>query len=558
MMTDIEIAQSTPLCPIAEIAAKAGIPATAAEPYGSNKAKITEDFLRQREGKPQGKLILVTAVNPTPAGEGKTTTSIGLAQALCRLGKNAIVTLREPSLGPVFGLKGGAAGGGYSQVLPMEEINLHFTGDIHAVTAANNLLSALIDNHIHQGNALRLDPERIVFRRCMDMNDRSLRKIEIGLGGKANGTPRFDGFQISVASEVMAILCLAKDLKDLRERLGRILVGYTVEGKPVFAHDLQAEGAMAALLREALRPNLVQTLEHTPCLMHGGPFANIAHGCNSVVATKTAMALSDYTVTEAGFGADLGAEKFLDIKCRMNGLWPNVIVLVATLRALKHHGGVEKGHYSEPNAEALRQGLANLESHISNIRHVWQTPVVVALNRFSGDSEEELQLVRERLVEQNVPCAPCDGWAHGGSGTMELAELVCRTADENPCPKPSFTYPDELPLREKIEAVARRIYHAGSVNFSAEALKGLAALEKEGYGSCPVCIAKTQYSMSDDPAKLGAPEGYELTIRSVRLSAGAGFVVAFAGSIIAMPGLPKAPAALKIDVDDNGQIVGLF
>ena len=558
MMTDIEIAQSTPLCPIAEIAAKAGIPATAAEPYGSNKAKITEDFLRQREGKPQGKLILVTAVNPTPAGEGKTTTSIGLAQALCRLGKNAIVTLREPSLGPVFGLKGGAAGGGYSQVLPMEEINLHFTGDIHAVTAANNLLSALIDNHIHQGNALRLDPERIVFRRCMDMNDRSLRKIEIGLGGKANGTPRFDGFQISVASEVMAILCLAKDLKDLRERLGRILVGYTVEGKPVFAHDLQAEGAMAALLREALRPNLVQTLEHTPCLMHGGPFANIAHGCNSVVATKTAMALSDYTVTEAGFGADLGAEKFLDIKCRMNGLWPNVIVLVATLRALKHHGGVEKGHYSEPNAEALRQGLANLESHISNIRHVWQTPVVVALNRFSGDSEEELQLVRERLVEQNVPCAPCDGWARGGSGTMELAELVCRTADENPCPKPSFTYPDELPLREKIEAVARRIYHAGSVNFSAEALKGLAALEKEGYGSCPVCIAKTQYSMSDDPAKLGAPEGYELTIRSVRLSAGAGFVVAFAGSIIAMPGLPKAPAALKIDVDDNGQIVGLF
>ena len=356
----------------------------------------------------------------------------------------------------------------------------------------------------------------------------------------------------------MAVFCLAADLKDLKRRLGRIVVAHTFGGEPVTAAQVGAAGAMTALLRDALCPNLVQTMEHTPCLMHGGPFANIAHGCNSVVATKTAMALSDYTVTEAGFGADLGAEKFLDIKCRMNGLWPNVIVLVATLRALKHHGGVEKGHYSEPNAEALRQGLANLESHISNIRHVWQTPVVVALNRFSGDSEEELQLVRERLVEQNVPCAPCDGWAHGGSGTMELAELVCRTADENPCPKPSFTYPDELPLRKKIEAVARRIYHAGSVNFSAEALKGLAVLEKEGYGSCPVCIAKTQYSMSDDPAKLGAPEGYELTIRSVRLSAGAGFVVAFAGSIIAMPGLPKAPAALKIDVDDNGQIVGLF
>lgn len=558
MMTDIEIAQSTPLCPIAEIAAKAGIPATAAEPYGSNKAKITEDFLRQREGKPQGKLILVTAVNPTPAGEGKTTTSIGLAQALCRLGKNAIVTLREPSLGPVFGLKGGAAGGGYSQVLPMEEINLHFTGDIHAVTAANNLLSALIDNHIHQGNALRLDPERIVFRRCMDMNDRSLRKIEIGLGGKANGTPRFDGFQISVASEVMAILCLAKDLKDLRERLGRILVGYTVEGKPVFAHDLQAEGAMAALLREALRPNLVQTLEHTPCLMHGGPFANIAHGCNSVAATRLALRMSDYTVTEAGFGADLGAEKFLDIKCRMNGLWPNAIVLVATVRALKHHGGAAKGTYAQPNPEALKAGMANLLSHVKNIRQVWQTPVVVALNRFATDTAEELDLVAAQLAEQGVACAPCNGWAEGGKGTTELAKLVCEAADANPAPVPSYTYPDEVPLKDKIRAVATRIYHAAEVSFAPQALKDLAQLEADGYGACPVCIAKTQYSMSDDASRLGAPEGYTLTIRSARLSAGAGFVVAFAGSIIAMPGLPKVPAALGIDVDEQGEITGLF
>jgi len=423
MMTDIEIAQSTPLCPIAEIAAKAGIPATAAEPYGSNKAKITEDFLRQREGKPQGKLILVTAVNPTPAGEGKTTTSIGLAQALCRLGKNAIVTLREPSLGPVFGLKGGAAGGGYSQVLPMEEINLHFTGDIHAVTAANNLLSALIDNHIHQGNALRLDPERIVFRRCMDMNDRSLRKIEIGLGGKANGTPRFDGFQISVASEVMAILCLAKDLKDLRERLGRILVGYTVEGKPVFAHDLQAEGAMAALLREALRPNLVQTLEHTPCLMHGGPFANIAHGCNSVRATRLALTLADYTVTEAGFGSDLGAEKFFDIKCPAAGITPAIAVLVVTVRALRYNGGCDKESCRTPNAPAVAAGLCNLTAHVENLRQ-YGVPVVVAINRFPDDLPEELALIQAECDRLGVRAAQSEVFAKGGAGGLELAEAV--------------------------------------------------------------------------------------------------------------------------------------
>ena len=557
MATDLEIARTAEMKPIEEIAQAAGIATEALSPYGRYIAKVEPAALPERNAR--ARLVLVTAINPTPAGEGKTTVSVALADGMRKLGKNAMLALREPSLGPVFGLKGGATGGGYAQVVPMENINLHFTGDLHAITAANNLLCAMVDNHVQQGNALGIDPRKICFRHCLDVNDRQLRQIVQGLGGPINGTPREDGFDITAASEIMAVFCLAADWKDLKRRLGPHRSGPYLRRR---ACDRRAggrgRGHDGAPARDALCPNLVQTMEHTPCLMHGGPFANIAHGCNSVVATKTAMALSDYTVTEAGFGADLGAEKFLDIKCRMNGLWPNVIVLVATLRALKHHGGVEKGHYSEPNAEALRQGLANLESHISNIRHVWQTPVVVALNRFSGDSEEELQLVRERLAGQNVPCAPCDGWAHGGSGTMELAELVCRTADENPCPKPSFTYPDELPLRKKIEAVARRIYHAGSVNFSAEALKGLAALEKEGYGSCPVCIAKTQYSMSDDPAKLGAPEGYELTIRSVRLSAGAGFVVAFAGSIIAMPGLPKAPAALKIDVDDNGQIVGLF
>ena len=432
MATDLEIARTADMRPIEEIAQAAGITPEALSPYGRYIAKVDPAALPKRDAR--ARLVLVTAINPTPAGEGKTTVSVALADGMRKLGKNAMLALREPSLGPVFGLKGGATGGGYAQVVPMENINLHFTGDLHAITAANNLLCAMVDNHVQQGNALGIDPRKICFRHCLDVNDRQLRQIVQGLGGPVNGTPREDGFDITAASEIMAVFCLAANLKDLKHRLGRIVVAHTFGGEPVTAAQVGAAGAMTALLRDALCPNLVQTMEHTPCLMHGGPFANIAHGCNSVVATKTAMALSDYTVTEAGFGADLGAEKFLDIKCRMNGLWPNVIVLVATLRALKHHGGVEKGHYSEPNAEALRQGLANLESHISNIRHVWQTPVVIALNRFSGDSEEELHLVRERLAEQNVPCAPCDGWAHGGSGTAELAELVCRTADENPCP----------------------------------------------------------------------------------------------------------------------------
>ena len=555
MMTDIEIAQSTPLCPIAEIAAKAGIPATAAEPYGSNKAKITEDFLRQREGKPQGKLILVTAVNPTPAGEGKTTTSIGLAQALCRLGKNAIVTLREPSLGPVFGLKGGAAGGGYSQVLPMEEINLHFTGDIHAVTAANNLLSALIDNHIHQGNALRLDPERIVFRRCMDMNDRSLRKIEIGLGGKANGTPRFDGFQISVASEVMAILCLAKDLKDLRERLGRILVGYTVEGKPVFAHDLQAEGAMAALLREALRPNLVQTLEHTPCLMHGGPFANIAHGCNSVRATRLALTLADYTVTEAGFGSDLGAEKFFDIKCPAAGITPAIAVLVVTVRALRYNGGCDKESYRTPNAPAVAAGLCNLTAHVENLRQ-YGVPVVVAINRFPDDLPEELALIQAECDRLGVRAAQSEVFAKGGAGGLELAEAVLAA-----CREPGHFAPittPAMPLREKIETIAQKVYGAAAVEYSPEAEEQLAQMAALGLEYAPVCIAKTQYSLSDNAKLLGRPQGHALHIRGLTASCGAGFAVALAGSVLTMPGLPAHPAAMDISLTDDGRITGLF
>ena len=555
MMTDIEIAQSTPLCPIAEIAAKAGIPADAAEPYGSNKAKITEDFLRQQEGQPQGKLILVTAVNPTPAGEGKTTTSIGLAQALCRLGKRAIVTLREPSLGPVFGLKGGAAGGGYSQVLPMEEINLHFTGDIHAVTAANNLLSALIDNHIHQGNVLDIDPERVVFRRCMDMNDRALRRIEIGLGGKANGTPRFDGFQISVASEVMAILCLARDLHDLRERLGRILIGYNTAGKPIFARDLQAEGAMAALLREALRPNLVQTLEHTPCLMHGGPFANIAHGCNSVRATRLALTLADYTVTEAGFGSDLGAEKFFDIKCPAAGLTPSAAVLVVTVRALRYNGGSDKDTCRTPDAAAVAAGLCNLTAHVENLRQ-YGVPVVVAVNRFPDDQPEELALIRAECVRLGVRMAESEVFAKGGEGGKALAETVLSILDDSA--EVQYTYELDAPLTDKIEAVATKIYRAGRVSYTAAAKKTLDELTALGYGKLPVCIAKTQYSFSDNAKLTGAPEGHTLNVREVRLSAGAGFVVVVCGSIMTMPGLPKHPAAMDIDVDVHGKITGLF
>ena len=556
MATDLEIAREAKLEPIENIARTAGFLPETVSPYGRYVAKIDQ---RAYADLPQrAKLVLVTAINPTPAGEGKTTVSVALADGMRCIGKNAMLALREPSLGPVFGMKGGATGGGYAQVVPMESINLHFTGDLHAITAANNLLCAMVDNHIQQGNALGIDPRQVVFRRCMDVNDRQLRGIVSGLGGKMNGMPREDGFDITAASEVMATFCLASDLKDLKARLGRIVVARTYQGAPVTAGEVGAAGAMTALLRDAFSPNLIQTIGHTPCLMHGGPFANIAHGCNSVAATRLALRMSDYTVTEAGFGADLGAEKFLDIKCRMNGLWPNVIVLVATVRALKHHGGAAKGTYAQPNPEALKAGMANLLSHVKNIRQVWQTPVVVALNRFATDTAEELDLVAAQLAEQGVACAPCNGWAEGGKGTTELAKLVCEAADANPAPVPSYTYPDEVPLKDKIRAVATRIYHAAEVSFAPQALKDLAQLEADGYASCPVCIAKTQYSMSDDASRLGAPEGYTLTIRSARLSAGAGFVVAFAGSIIAMPGLPKVPAALGIDVDEQGEITGLF
>ncbi len=556
MASDLEIARGASLEPIMDIAAEAGFAPQSVSPYGRYVAKIDQ---RAYEDKPlKAKLALVTAINPTPAGEGKTTVSVALADGMREIGKNAMLALREPSLGPVFGMKGGATGGGYAQVVPMESINLHFTGDLHAITAANNLLCAMVDNHIQQGNQLGIDPRRVCFRHCLDVNDRQLRQIVQGIGGTQNGTPREDGFDITAASEVMAIFCLAADLKDLKARLGRIVVARTYAGEPVTAAQVGAAGAMTALLRDAFSPNLIQTIGHTPCLMHGGPFANIAHGCNSVAATRLAMRMSDYTVTEAGFGADLGAEKFLDIKCRMNGLWPNVIVLVATVRALKHHGGAQKGTYGEPNEQALRAGMSNLMSHIQNIRDVWQTPVVVALNRFATDTEEELALVSNMLRQAGVPSAPCNGWAQGGKGAKELAALVCATADQNPAAEPHFTYPDEASLIEKIRAVAKRVYHAADVTFAPQAEKDLAQLEREGYAACPVCIAKTQYSMSDNPALLGAPEGYTLTIRSARLSAGAGFVVAFAGSIIAMPGLPKTPVALAIDVDEDGEIVGLF
>ena len=556
MATDLEIAREAKLEFIENIARTAGFLPETVSPYGRYVAKIDQ---RAYADLPQrAKLVLVTAINPTPAGEGKTTVSVALADGMRCIGKNAMLALREPSLGPVFGMKGGATGGGYAQVVPMESINLHFTGDLHAITAANNLLCAMVDNHIQQGNALGIDPRRVCFRHCLDVNDRQLRHIVQGLGGTQNGTPREDGFDITAASEVMATFCLASNLKDLKARLGRIVVARTYQGAPVTAGEVGAAGAMTALLRDAFSPNLIQTIGHTPCLMHGGPFANIAHGCNSVAATRLALRMSDYTVTEAGFGADLGAEKFLDIKCRMNGLWPNVIVLVATVRALKHHGGAAKGTYAQPNPEALKAGMANLLSHVKNIRQVWQTPVVVALNRFATDTAEELDQVAAQLAEQGVACAPCNGWAEGGKGTTELAKLVCEAADANPAPVPSYTYPDEAPLKDKIRAVATRIYHAAEVSFAPQALKDLAQLDADGYASCPVCIAKTQYSMSDDASRLGAPEGYTLTIRSARLSAGAGFVVAFAGSIIAMPGLPKVPAALGIDVDEQGEITGLF
>lgn len=556
MATDLEIAQAAQPLPIAEIAAKAGIPGEALTPYGKLIAKVNPAMLPKRQKK--ARLILVTAVNPTPAGEGKTTVSVGLADGMTKNGKHAILALREPSLGPVFGMKGGATGGGYAQVLPMENINLHFTGDLHAITAANNLLAAMVDNHIQQGNRLGIDPRQVTWRRCLDVNDRQLRQITSGLGGKANGMPREDGFDITAASEVMAVFCLANDLEDLKARLSRLQVARTFDGRSITAGDLHAQGAMTALLRDAFEPNLVQTIDGTPCLMHGGPFANIAHGCNSVVATKAAMELADYVVTEAGFGADLGAEKFMDIKCRQSGLWPDTVVLVATVRALKHHGGCPKEELSKENVPCLQKGMENLLAHISHVQHVWHRPVVVAINRFVSDTQAEMECLRAACEKVGAPVALCDGWAHGGEGARALAELVCATADKQETVSPSYTYTDDMPLKEKIEAVAMRIYGAGDVSFGAGVLKQLTKLTDEGFGHCPVCIAKTQYSFSDNPKALGAPTGFTLHIRSVRLSAGAGFIVAFAGDIIAMPGLPKIPAAENIDVDENGRITGLF
>ncbi|MDE7094561.1 MAG: formate--tetrahydrofolate ligase [Oscillospiraceae bacterium] len=556
MLSDIEIAQGAEMKPIAEIANHLGITNEELEPYGHYKAKVTEALFARTANLPDGKLILVTAINPTPAGEGKTTVSVGLGQAMAKIGKKAVLALREPSLGPVFGIKGGAAGGGYAQVVPMEDINLHFTGDIHAMTAANNLLCALLDNHIQQGNALRIDTRRILFKRCMDMNDRALRNIVIGMGGRVNGVPREDSFQITVASEVMAILCLASDLEDLKKRLGNILIAYNLDGEPVYAKDLQAQGAMTALLKDALKPNLVQTLEHTPVLIHGGPFANIAHGCNSVRATKLALKLGNYCVTEAGFGSDLGAEKFFDIKCRYAGLKPSCVVLVATVRALKYNGGVPKTELTTPNLEALKKGIVNLGTHIENMQK-YHVPVVVALNKFYTDTDEELALIAEYCEKLGVETSLCEVFAKGGEGGTDLAEKVCKIVDTQES-KFETLYSTELSITEKVEKIATEIYRAESVKFLPKASKALQEFEKLGYGNLPVCIAKTQYSLSDNPQLLGKPENFSITVSDVRLSAGAGFVVVLTGDIMTMPGLPKMPAALKINCDNNGNISGLF
>ena len=555
-MTDIEIAQAAKAEPITKIAERAGIPEEYLELYGSNKAKISPELFRTLEGKKQGKLVLVTAITPTPAGEGKTTTTIGLADALRRIGKKPVVALREPSLGPVFGIKGGAAGGGYAQVIPMEDINLHFTGDFHAIGAANNLLAAMLDNHIYQGNALGIDPRRITWRRCVDMNDRQLRNVVDGLGGRVNGTPREDGYDITVASEIMALLCLASDISDLKERLARIVVGYTYDERPVTAGDLHAQGAMAALLRDAIKPNLVQTLEGTPALVHGGPFANIAHGCNSVTATKAAMALGDYAVTEAGFGADLGAEKFLDIKCRLAGLRPSAVVIVATVRALKMHGGLAKSELGKEDLTALEAGMPNLLRHVKNIREVYRLPAVVAVNRFPTDTDAEIELIIEKCRALGVNVELSTVWADGGAGGESLAREVVRLCEEEN--DFTFAYPSDMPIAEKIEAVVKKVYRGDGVSFTPQAEKEIARLEELGYGNVPVCIAKTQYSFSDDPLKLGAPEGFTVTVKKVKISAGAGFAVVLTGDIMTMPGLPKAPAAERIDVDENGVISGLF
>ena len=553
MKSDIEIAQEATLCPITEIAAKVGLSGQDIIPYGHYKAKINH-HLAENVTK-QGKLILVTAISPTPAGEGKTTTSVGLADALCALGKKTMLCLREPSLGPVFGIKGGAAGGGYAQVVPMEDINLHFTGDIHAIGTANNLLAAMIDNSIQQGNPLNIDPRRITWKRCMDMNDRQLRFIVDGLGGKANGTPREDGFDITVASEVMAVFCLATSLADLKARLAKIVCAYTYDGQPVTAGQIGAAGAMAALLKDAIDPNLVQTLEHNPAIIHGGPFANIAHGCNSVMATRLSLALADYVVTEAGFGADLGAEKFLDIKCRAAGIAPSACVLVATIRALKSHGGVAKADLNKPNPEAVRAGLANLGRHIENMKDGFGLPVVVAINAFPTDTAEEQEIVSAFCKEQGVPCVLSEVFAKGGEGGKALAQAVLDIMEDRPI---HYTYPLEASLKEKIEAVASKIYRADGVDYSAAAAKMLDQLTEMGYGNLPVCIAKTQYSFSDNAALKAAPTGFRMNVREVRLAAGAGFVVVICGSIMTMPGLPKTPAAVNIDVTDDGRITGLF
>ena len=556
MRSDIEIAQAAEMLPISEIAREIGVDADDLELYGKYKAKLPLSLREKLRDKPDGKLILVTAINPTPAGEGKTTVTVGLGEAMQKIGKNAIIALREPSMGPVFGVKGGAAGGGYAQVVPMEDINLHFTGDMHALTAANNLLCAMLDNHLQQGNALRIDPRRVLLKRCLDMNDRALRNVVVGLGGKVNGVPREDGFMITVASEVMAILCLASDMEDLKERLGRILVAYTYGGEPVYARDLGAVGAMAALLRDAIKPNLVQTLENTPALMHGGPFANIAHGCNSVTATKLGLKLADYCITEAGFGADLGAEKFLDIKCRVAGLKPACVVLVATIRALKYNGGVAKTDLGEENVGALEKGIVNLKTHLENMRK-YGVPVVVAINRFHTDTDAEIAVVERVCKELGAPVPLTEVFAKGGEGGADLAQKVCRTIDEQPSAYHPL-YNTALTIPEKIETIAKEIYRADGVTFTAAAKKSIAEIEALGEDKLPVCIAKTQYSLSDNPALLGKPEGFTLTVREVRLSAGAGFVVALTGDIMTMPGLPKVPAAENIDVDENGVISGLF
>ena len=553
--TDIEIAQETTMQPITEVAKTAGIDEKYLEQYGKYKAKVDYNLLKEVQ-RPDGKLILVTAINPTPAGEGKTTTTVGLADGMKKLGKKVMVALREPSLGPVFGIKGGAAGGGYAQVVPMEDINLHFTGDFHAIGAANNLLAAMLDNHIYQGNQLGIDPRRITWKRCVDMNDRQLRFVVDGLGGRVNGVPREDGYDITVASEIMAVLCLASDINDLKARLGRIIVGYTYDEKPVTAADLHAQGAMAALLKDALKPNLVQTLEHTPAFVHGGPFANIAHGCNSVTATKIARRLADYTVTEAGFGADLGAEKFLDIKCRMAGLKPDCVVIVATARALKYNGGVPKTETGKENLEALEKGLPNLLKHVSNITNVYHLPCVVAINRFPQDTEAELALIRSKCQALGVNVALSEVWGKGGDGGIELAQEVIRLCD---APNDfTFAYDLDLSIEEKIKAIVTKIYGGKDVAFTANAQKQIRQMNALGFDKLPICMAKTQYSLTDDPTKLGAPEGFTITVRNIKVSAGAGFLVALTGDIMTMPGLPKVPAAERIDVDENGKISGLF